>query len=93
MSDCFKAYGCLQSEGYKHATVNHLYNFVDPDSGAHTQNIERAWRDTRGNIPRYGTRTKHYAGYLAEFLFKRKSFTECIEAFFDIMAKHYPPTL
>lgn len=94
ISDCWKAYNCLEIEGYKHLTVNHSYNFVDPDSKAHTQNIERAWRDTRANIPRFGTRQKHYAGYIAEFLFKRKfQFTERIEAFFNIMAKHYPPSL
>lgn len=85
-------------EGYIHLTVNHSYNFVDPDTKAHTQNIERAWRDTYGNIPRYGTR-KHYAGYIAEFLFKRTkfkrkfSFSKRIEAFFDIMAKYYSPSL
>jgi len=94
MSDCWKAYNCLQSEGYQHLTVNHSYNFVDPDTKAHTQHIERAWRETRGNIPRYGIRKKHYATYIAEFLFKQKyPFTERIQAFFDIMAKYYLPSI
>lgn len=28
---------------YKHLSVNHTENFVDPISRAHTQNIERIW--------------------------------------------------
>lgn len=67
ISDCWKAYNCLENEGYKHLTVNHSYNFIDPETQAHTRNIERAWRDTRANIPRYGTRKKHYASYIATF--------------------------
>ena len=32
MSDCWKAYNCLNNKGYVHLTVNHSYNFVDPDT-------------------------------------------------------------
>ncbi|EFN66847.1 hypothetical protein EAG_08499, partial [Camponotus floridanus] len=87
MSDCWKSYKCLSNEGYVHLTVNHKMNFVDPTSGAHTQRIERAWRETRANIPRYGTRKNHYVGYLAEFIFRRRyNYEERIDAFFNVMA-------
>jgi len=43
MSDMWKAYDCLKDEGYSHLTVNHSLNFVDPDTGAHTQRIENTW--------------------------------------------------
>jgi len=48
MSDCWKTYNCLESEGYnlKEHFVNHSYNFVNPNTGVSTQNIEKVWRDT-----------------------------------------------
>nr|XP_012232548.1 PREDICTED: uncharacterized protein LOC105678086 [Linepithema humile] len=32
ISDCWKSYDCLNSEGFQHLNVNHTYNFVDPDT-------------------------------------------------------------
>ena len=43
-TDCWKAYSKLVEHGYVHGTVNHSENFVDPESGAHTQSIESNWR-------------------------------------------------
>jgi len=45
-------------------------------------------------MARYNTRKQYYADYIAEFFFKRTfSFSKCIEAFFDVMAKYYPLSL
>ncbi|XP_071578824.1 uncharacterized protein [Temnothorax nylanderi] len=92
LSDCWKSYNCLNSEGFQHLTVNHTYNFVDPDTGAHTQHIERVWREVRANIPKYGTRSYHVEGYLFKFLFKHAHpRAERLDNFFDVIAQMYPP--
>jgi transposase-like protein len=70
-SDCWSAYKCLTNLGYKHLAVNHSENFVDPETGAHTQGIERSWRDMRSNVPRYGRKEEHFDGYIAEHQFKQ----------------------
>ena len=42
-SDSWRGYKTTQLEeaGFQHFKVNHRYKFVDADTGAHTQNIER----------------------------------------------------
>ena len=54
MSDKWKAYDCLQDEGYQHLPVKHSLNFVDPDTGAHTQGIENTWWGVKRGMPRTG---------------------------------------
>ncbi|KAM8701340.1 hypothetical protein ACLKA7_000891 [Drosophila subpalustris] len=51
ISDCWRAYNCLESEEFVHQTVNHSKTFVDPKTQAHTKNIERLWRDMKDSIP------------------------------------------
>ncbi|CAH2106246.1 unnamed protein product [Euphydryas editha] len=65
MSDCWK------SEPLCGTSVWNSMNFVDADTGAYTQNIERMWRDARGTIPKFGRRDYHMSGYIADFLFRR----------------------
>lgn len=59
ISDQWRAYvGALSVAGYSHYTVNHSRAFVDPDNGAHTQNIERAWGMYKAQVWRQrGNRT------------------------------------
>lgn len=42
-TDCWKAYGKLESMGYKHETVNHSKEFVTRD-GKHSNKVESNWR-------------------------------------------------
>ena len=42
-SDEWRAYSKLKNYGYKHFTVNHKENFVNPKTGKHTQLVECLW--------------------------------------------------
>ncbi|XP_034720846.1 uncharacterized protein LOC117939527 [Etheostoma cragini] len=53
ISDSWSAYNRLSRHGYIHYQVNHRRHFVHPGSGAHTQHIERAWRNYKEDIYRY----------------------------------------
>ena len=70
MSDKWKAYDCLQDKGYQHLTVNHSLNFVDPDTGAHTQGIENTWWGVKRGMPRTGTSKDLFESYLHEYLWR-----------------------
>ena len=72
ISDCWGAYNCLQHQGYQHLTVNHTYNFVDPDTGAHTNTIESTWSHAKRILPRTGTSKDLLSSYLIEFMYRRK---------------------
>ena len=71
MSDKWKAYDCLRDEGYTHLTVNHSLNFVDPDTGAHTQRIENTWWGIKRSMPRTGTSKDLFQSYLQEWLWRQ----------------------
>ena len=92
-SDCWKGYSELEKEGYIHQTVNHSLYFVDPETGASTQNIERCWRDTSATVPKYGRSEHHFDGYLATSIFirKHKSHFRRFHTFLLTAAELYPP--
>lgn len=39
MSDCWRGYYNLSRRGFRHFSVNHKYNFVDPDTGKCYENL------------------------------------------------------
>ncbi|MPC92585.1 putative transposase-like protein [Portunus trituberculatus] len=49
-SDEWPAYRPFNAAGFVHSTVNHQQNYEDPNTGVHTQNIERVWLDTNTKI-------------------------------------------
>ena len=93
ISDCWKAYECLGSEEFEHLTVNHSYNFVDPQTGAHTNTIERQWRELWQKVLVFGRKKSHFVGYLATALFKIKfeDSDKRFHVFIKEAAKLYPP--
>lgn len=71
-TDCWKGYIDLENCGYVHKTVNHSEEFVNSDTGAHTQNIESSWRWMRRFLSRGGVRKNNLADHLSEFLWRRR---------------------
>lgn len=63
-SDQWAAYNRLSGEGYKHETVNHSKNFVNPVTGFHTQAIERVWKEGKMWLQR----ARHAGPYLQNHL-------------------------
>ncbi|KMQ82689.1 protein tssc4-like isoform x1 protein [Lasius niger] len=81
MSDCWKAYACLEDEGFEHLSVNHSLTFKDPDTGAHTNSIEGTWGAIKKMIKgKKRVKVKNedgedmgrgLEGYLAEYIWRR----------------------
>ncbi|XP_039279151.1 uncharacterized protein LOC120350347 [Nilaparvata lugens] len=73
LSDCWKGYKSeeLENAGFTHFTVNHKYNFVDPDTGASTQYVERMWGSAKWRNKRQrGTARHHLDSYLVEYVWR-----------------------
>ena len=73
MSDEWRSYRQIVNlpQQYSHLTVNHSYNFVDPQTGAHTQGVESMWRSCKcWNMIECGTRRECLDSYLSEFMWR-----------------------
>ena len=94
ITDCWKAYDCLSREDFQHLTVNHSINFVDPETGAHTQNVECQWWQIKRSLPSTHTRSDDAFGfYLAEYMWRKKhadddKFDQILR---DILLLYKPP--
>ena len=72
-SDEFTPYRTLHQLGYIHLAVNHSKNFVDPNTGVHTNTIEGIWSVVKRKFKRMsGTPYQHLPGYLDEFMWRRR---------------------
>ena len=99
-SDWWKAYVNLpdhiELEDTSIFAVNHSKNYVDPESGAHTQSIERLWRDCKNYLPRYGLKPKHLDSYLSAYMWFRyvkQRKLDLLRHFLICSAACHPPTL
>ena len=61
-TDCWRAYNGL---------VDHSKNFVDPETGCHTQMIESHWRALKRRLTRGGIRKEYLADHFAEHIFMK----------------------
>lgn len=71
ISDQWAGYNMLRASSFEYLSVNHLLHFVDPETQAHTQNIESYWAKAKYRIKMkkgiYGTLLE---SYLDEFMYK-----------------------
>ncbi|KAI4293366.1 hypothetical protein PAPHI01_2640, partial [Pancytospora philotis] len=83
-SDRWKAYARIQEKlGFAHQSVNHSLNFVDPKTGAHTQNIESYWNKQKDVIKKMkGIGADELPAFLGEATW-RDNFRE--KAFFHLV--------
>ena len=84
ISDSWAAYRNLDSEGYTHRTVNHSIQFVDPDTGAHTNTIESKWRAVKVSLGQYN-RGEDYEYHLAQYMFAARCKSQNISPFLQFL--------
>ena len=70
-SDGWKAYNKLADnldlDDVLHYSVNHSKNYVDPETGAHTQTIEGFWRQFKAWLPNFGLKPADLSTYIGFF--------------------------
>ena len=72
--DLWAAYGGIQQMGYPHYTVNHTYNFIDPITGAHTQNVENSWKNAKTRHKKqHGTNRGMLDSHLCEWMWRQRN--------------------
>lgn len=95
-SDSWKGYQTnkIEVEGFQHAKVNHKYNFIDPDTGVHTQTVERMWGSAKWRNKRHrGTARHHLESYLSEFIWRQHQIKEnraCFESMLNSISTLFP---
>ena len=74
ISDQWRAYNALSTlPGISHQTVNHSVNFIDPETGANTQRIERLWKTAKERNKRQnGTHRHMLDSYMCEFMWRNR---------------------
>ena len=96
ISDCWKAYDHLGAVGFNHLTVNHSYNFVDPNTGAHTNNIENLWWQVKRQLSETHTRksTINWTRHLCEYMWRHsQKEEELFEKFLEHASELYNPNM
>ena len=74
VSDLWRAYNnipTIPGMNYTHETVNHSESFVDPNTGANTQRIERSWKSAKERNKRHnGTHRQMLDSYMCEYMWR-----------------------
>ena len=94
VTDEWRGYSRSTEREYTHHTVNHSRNYVDPESGYHTQNVERAWVDCKCYMKKSRGGGPHLQAHLDEFAWRKmrknspdgllNAFLSDVKAVFDV---------
>jgi len=73
-TDCWNGYSNIsETVGVVHRTVNHSKNFVDPESGVHTNSIEGKWAGLKRRITLRGRVKELHPDYLFEEIWRTRN--------------------
>ena len=61
----------LELDDVLHYSVNHSKNYVNPETGAHTQTIEGLWGQIKDFLPTHGMKPCDLHSYLGWFMWTR----------------------
>jgi len=90
ISDQWRAYNGIVAApgmGYTHETVNHSLHFVDPNTGANTQRIERSWKTAKERNKRHnGTHRQMLDSYLCEYMWRNRVRVAGLDPFDSIIS-------
>ncbi|KII64033.1 hypothetical protein RF11_14659 [Thelohanellus kitauei] len=74
--------------GFNHLVVVHDENFVDPNTGAHTNTIEGNWHHVRSHMPITGTRRWLYKSYFLEYVYRQQFHGGTFNTQFGLFLEH-----
>ena len=70
-------------------------NFVDPETGAHTNTIESTWRAVKKSLPKHGTTKSLYDTYFAQYCVRKQFLIDKEDPFLEflqLIKKVYQPS-
>ena len=68
-----------------HRTVNHSENFIDPETGAHTNTIEGLWNGIKIGISPRNRNKNTITNHLLEFIWRKKNHDDLWAGFLNAL--------
>ena len=68
-----------------HRTVNHSENFIDPETGAHTNTIEGLWNGIKIRISPRNRNKNTITNHLLEFIWRKRNYDDLWISFLNTL--------